>query len=236
MRPSRPFSAEQHLHLLALEHAGHREDVADVVVDDQHLAPGEHGVAVVQGGDGVSPGPSGRLSSGFGAGTAAVSSSSRSRRLDVLHAAGCHRGAATSRSSRFATAFGRVENIGTGDPPARPIRVGPSPCPALMSPPHQGPPRRMTASHRAATPVTSATSPAATMSTPSLAIGSSICVPFRRVGRDHEHALLGTRARRIAVDLGRTPHRARPCWRPASDATPRGARCAARARSPRRPR
>ena len=29
------------LHLLALEDAGHREDVADVVVDDQHFLPGQ---------------------------------------------------------------------------------------------------------------------------------------------------------------------------------------------------
>ena len=40
--PSLPFSAETHLHLVGLEHAGHREDVADVVVDDQHLAAGQH--------------------------------------------------------------------------------------------------------------------------------------------------------------------------------------------------
>ena len=36
--PSLPFSAYDDLHLVALEHAGQREDVAHVVVDDQHLA------------------------------------------------------------------------------------------------------------------------------------------------------------------------------------------------------
>ena len=35
--PSLPFSAYEHLHLVALEHARQREDVAHVVVDDQHL-------------------------------------------------------------------------------------------------------------------------------------------------------------------------------------------------------
>ena len=36
------------LHLVALEHAGHGEDVADVVVDDQHLLAGQHLVGLVQ--------------------------------------------------------------------------------------------------------------------------------------------------------------------------------------------
>ena len=45
--PSRPFSANEHLHLLALQQRGQREDVAQVVVDDQHLAPGQAAVGRV---------------------------------------------------------------------------------------------------------------------------------------------------------------------------------------------
>ena len=44
----RPLVARQHLHLLILEHARQREDVARIVVDDQHLAAAQHLVRAVQ--------------------------------------------------------------------------------------------------------------------------------------------------------------------------------------------
>ena len=39
---------ERHVHAVLLEHAREREDVAHVVVDDQHVLAGEHRVGVVQ--------------------------------------------------------------------------------------------------------------------------------------------------------------------------------------------
>ena len=38
----------EHLHVVLLEHAGQREDVADVVVDDEHLAAGQRRIVLVQ--------------------------------------------------------------------------------------------------------------------------------------------------------------------------------------------
>ena len=46
--PSRPFSAKTHVHPVRLQRARQREDVAHVVVDDQHLAARQHGVGLVQ--------------------------------------------------------------------------------------------------------------------------------------------------------------------------------------------
>jgi hypothetical protein len=43
--PWRPLSAFTDLHLVLLQHAGEREDVADVVVDDEHAPAGEPGFA-----------------------------------------------------------------------------------------------------------------------------------------------------------------------------------------------
>ena len=37
-----------HLHLVPLQHAGEREDVAHVVVHDQHLPAGERGIGPVE--------------------------------------------------------------------------------------------------------------------------------------------------------------------------------------------
>ncbi len=36
------------MHLVRLQNAGHREDVADVVIDDQHFLAGENGLGLVQ--------------------------------------------------------------------------------------------------------------------------------------------------------------------------------------------
>ena len=44
----RPLVARDDLHLVVLEHGGQREDVARVVVDDEHLAVAQHLVRAVQ--------------------------------------------------------------------------------------------------------------------------------------------------------------------------------------------
>ena len=54
---------EEHLHLVALEHAGQREDVAHVVVDDQHLLAGEHRVGLVRSASASAACVSGRFAS-----------------------------------------------------------------------------------------------------------------------------------------------------------------------------
>ena len=41
--PSFPALGVEHFHVVALQNARQREDVADVVVDDQHLGAGELG-------------------------------------------------------------------------------------------------------------------------------------------------------------------------------------------------